>query len=121
MSEPIDFEVHQEEDVVSSRRVLGTAIGGVLIGALGVFFAGVIVASIGGLRPDAAGPGGPQPVPRTLSHVEQTPIRDFRVGLDLNEAQRAELDRWGWADRRAGIATIPIERAIDVAVAKESR
>jgi hypothetical protein len=31
------------------------------------------------------------------------------------EAQRARLDSYGWIDREAGIAHIPIERALDLA------
>ena len=37
---------------------------------------------------------------------------------DLRERQRRELESWGWVDRKAGIAKIPIDRAIDI-VAKE--
>jgi len=119
--EPIDFEVHQEEDVVSSAAVLRVAVTSVVIGAIGVFFGGVILAAATGtLRPSFAGPGGPKPVGRTLSEIEQTPVRDTRTGLDLRDAQERELRRWGWVDRRAGVATIPIERAIDVLVAEQN-
>jgi len=42
------------------------------------------------------------------------------VAWDLRDAQRRELAGWGWVDRDAGIARIPIDRAMDLVV-KESR
>jgi hypothetical protein len=42
------------------------------------------------------------------------------VAGDLRDAQRRELAGWGWGDRDAGIARIPIDRAMDLVV-KESR
>jgi hypothetical protein len=114
-----DFEVRQEEDRVSSPTLLRVAVVSLVVGAAGVFVAGLLlVASTGALRPDFAGREGPRGVPLSLSHIEQTPIWSARVGLDLREAQRRELETWGWADRKAGVATIPIDRAIDI-VAKE--
>jgi hypothetical protein len=111
------FDVHQEDDQVATRRVVHVALVGVLTGAVGVFCAGVIlVASTGALRPKLAGPDGTRPSTAQISKVEQTPIRDTRRGLDLREAQRSELERWSWIDRSAGVATIPIDTAIDIVV-----
>jgi hypothetical protein len=93
-----------------------------VVGAAGVFFAGAILATqVGALQPSNAGPRGPRRTPRTLSQVEQTPIWDTRVGLDLLEKQRRELDRWGWVDREAGVAKIPIDRAMDIVAREASR
>lgn len=119
---PPEFEVHQEEDLIATSKVTATAITGVLVGGAAVFVGGLIVAlTAGGLRPNAAGPGGTQPAPREISHIEQTPVRDTEDGIELRERQRRELGRWAWVDRDAGIATIPIESAIDVVVAEEGR
>lgn len=119
---PFDFEVHQEEDLVATRRILKVAIVSVVVGAVGVFFAGVIVAAgTGTLQPSFAGPRGPQPAAPQLSHVEQTPIRDTRRGIDLRNAQLRELDGWGWVDRKGGVAKIPIDQAMDIVVKEASR
>jgi hypothetical protein len=118
---PHDFEVHQEEDAVAVSRVMRVGVAAVVIGAIGVFFAGLSLAlRVGELKPSFAGPHGPQPAPSELSEVEQTPIWDTRRGEDLEAEQRHELDRWGWADRDAGVARIPIDRAMDLVV-RESR
>jgi hypothetical protein len=117
MSPVADFEVRQEEDVVASRSIVKVAVVGLLTGALGVLCAGIIlVASTGSLKPSFAGPKGQRPAESQISQVEQTPIRDSRRGLDLREAQKRELERWSWVDRRAGRVTIPIETAIDVVI-----
>jgi hypothetical protein len=117
-----DFEVHQGRDVVDVRAIAITAVVSFLVGGLGVFFAGVIlVATDGALRPSFAGPSGPRPVRRELSHVEQTMIEDTRTGIDLRERQRRELDGWGWVDRDAGVARIPIDRAIEIVAGRTSR
>lgn len=119
---PFDYEVHQEEDVVASRSLLKIYVVSILVGALGVFFAGVILAaSTGALQPSLAGPKGPQRASAQLSHVEQTPIRDSERGIDLRRAQLRDLAGWGWVDRKAGIAQIPIDEAIDVVVEESSR
>jgi hypothetical protein len=118
----LDFEVHQEEDLVASRRVLTVGVLAVVIGAVGVFFAGLIVAcDTGALQPSFAGPHGPRAARPQISHVEQTPIRDAERGVDLRNAQRRKLETWGWVDRDSGVATIPIETAIDIIVRETSR
>jgi hypothetical protein len=116
----LDFDVRQEADEVSTATLLRVGISSILIGALGIFFAGLtLVVTVGTLQPNEAGPRGPRPAPRTLSHIEQTPIWQSKAGIDLRDAQRRELESWGWVDRRAGVAKIPIERAMDI-VAKEA-
>ncbi|HEY4015167.1 MAG TPA: hypothetical protein VGM06_17610 [Polyangiaceae bacterium] len=117
----MSFQVRQEEDWIASRRIVGAALGWTLLGALGVVAAGLIlVATSGSLRPSAAGPTGPAPGGVRISGIEQTPIWDARDGLDLRARQRAELDAWGWADRDAGIARVPIGYAIDLVSAEDT-
>jgi hypothetical protein len=117
-----DFSVRQEEDRIASGSLIRVSIVSLVVGAAGVFFGGAILLSeVGALKPSAAGPHGPRPAPRALSEVEQTPIWNTRVGLDLRERQRRELDAWGWVDREAGIARIPIERAMDIVAREGSR
>jgi hypothetical protein len=49
--------------------------------------------------------------------VEFSPIWDTERGLTLEAQQRAALERVEWVDRDAGIARIPIERAMDLVIA----
>jgi hypothetical protein len=116
------FAVRQEADVVATRAILTVAIVAVIAASAAVGGAAALLCHVdGSLRPSAAGPGGPARPGRTISGVEQTPILDTAVGIDLRDRQRAELARWGWAKRDAGVATLPIDVAIDLVVEQEAR
>lgn len=53
-------------------------------------------------------------VPRQIAGINQTLILDDPTGEQLVEAQRRELDSYGWVDREAGLVRIPIERAMQL-------
>jgi hypothetical protein len=109
------FDVHQEEDVVPAGTIAFAGIVSSLVAVLAVIAAGAILfLNEGTLRPTEAGRDGPPPPSRTISGVEQTPILDTKVGIDLRVRQQAELQQWGWADRDAGIATIPLDLAMEI-------
>ena len=112
-----DFHPHQEEDLVPSGTLVRTAIVAVIVGAIGVFFAGlIVVAATGDIVPRVAGAAGTRAAPREIDEIEQTPIWRSQRGIDLRDAQRAELDRWGWANREHHIARIPIDEAMNLVV-----
>jgi len=116
VSSPADFPVQQEEDEVRGRAIAIAAAAALVVGGAGVAGAWLVLA-LG--APPQRPPVGP--APREIAHVEQTPIWVAKDGLDLRTQQRAELHAWGWVDRDAGVARIPIERAIDLEVERESR
>lgn len=122
MSEPLDFEVRQEPDSVASASLVRVAVTAVLVGAAGVFFAWVILRATGGLLgPEIAARHAVPAAPRSIARIEQEPIRDAHVGVDRSERQRRALRGWGWVDRAHGVATIPIDRAIDLVVQEDGR
>jgi hypothetical protein len=45
--------------------------------------------------------------------LQITPSQDLEM---MNEANRQELDSYGWVDRGSGLARIPIQRAMDIVV-----
>jgi hypothetical protein len=117
-----DFHPRQEEDLVRSRSIMRAAIASVVVGAIGVFFAGlVVIAATGSLVPRVTGPAGTQRATREIAEIEQTPIWRAQRGIDLRDAQRAELDRWGWVNREHHIARIPIDDAMTLVVQQESK
>jgi hypothetical protein len=110
-----EFAVHQESDEVATKSLVRVAIVSLIVAAVGVFFAGLlVVAGTGTLRPDFAGASGRRPAPRELSQIEQTPIWQSRTGIDMRRAQLRELSSWGWVDRKARVAKIPIDEAMDL-------
>ncbi|MBX3226603.1 MAG: hypothetical protein KIT84_31910 [Labilithrix sp.] len=94
-----------DPDHVATRPIARIALGSAL-----VFFASLGVAWA--LLPRATAET-PRPAPATIGSLETTPILDGDRGRQIASAQRAELDRWRWIDRDAGLAEMPIERAID--------
>jgi hypothetical protein len=113
------FQPRQEEDLVPSRRLVRIGVVSLVVGALGVVAAtALLLVCIGSVAPDMAAGKGPGPAPRTIAHVEQTPIWQTRAGEDLRAEQRRRLASWGWVDRDAGVARIPIDRAMDVVVGR---
>ncbi len=59
----------------------------------------------------------PAPAPRGT--VERTLVEAKARGWDERRAQRAELDGFGWTDRDAGIAHVPIDRAMDLWIERQ--
>lgn len=110
MSAP--FVVRQERDRLANRRLIATTLGSLGVFALAVAASGFL---LDGFREGRdLGPPAPSAAPTTLGTVEQGLLVGPPRGLDLRRDQRATLDRWGWVDRDAGIARIPIERAMDL-------
>ena len=118
MSSEHDTSAHprSQDDHVDARSVLLVGVGALLVFAL----AGL--SAIGYLRHRAAerpGPALPGEIGGTkIGLVEQQlfesgPLRGDRA----RAAQRARLEGAGWVDQRAGVAHIPIERAMALVVA----
>lgn len=95
------FPVRQEQDAVASRKVVATAIVAAIVGGVALFFAGFILSK----QATTVRPGTWE---RQAVAVPRADERD-------------RLNRYEWIDRDAGIAAIPIDRAIDLVVEKESR
>jgi len=109
------FVVRQERDALVSWK----------LGVIGAAAAAIFAASIGvsvwlpGPTPAARAPGrgaeaAPSSAPATIGTLEQRLILAAPRGLETKRRQRDELDRWGWVDRDAGLARIPVERAMDL-------
>ena len=112
-----EFTVHQEADVVPSRRLIRIVVGSILVGGIGVAAAAVLlVIGVGSVSPSFAGAGGPKAAPAKIGGLEQTPITTTHAAADATELGRRHLDEWGWVDRDAGTARIPVERAMSVVV-----
>jgi hypothetical protein len=116
-----DFVVRQEEDRIATPTISVIAVSTVVIGAIAVLLSGIMLTGIlGTLQPSAAGSRGVRAAGRDIADLEQTSIIDLEYGVDLGEQQRGQLHKYGWIERDAGIAAVPIERAID-RVVEEAR
>jgi hypothetical protein len=109
MTEP--QSVQQEPDLVPGRRLLLLAGSAVCVAALGVLVSWWMLSdsSASLLSPRAASRSA-----FVAGTPEQTPIETSERGLTLRAAQKQQLAAYGWVDRDAGVARIPIERAMDL-------
>jgi hypothetical protein len=108
----MSFPVIQEPDKVRARRLIGIGFAGVIITLVSLGIADALLASAG--RGRDQGTATPTQAPAEMGTIEQTLVLSTRRGIDLRNEQLEELERYGWADRDAGLAKIPIERAMDI-------
>lgn len=102
------------------RRIVdvGLATAGISIAA----FLVIVVLYRGLAKQEAALDPAPSPIPeanarpaRPEPHLQETPELDLAA---LRRAQQTELEGYAWVDRGAGLARIPIERAIELTLAR---
>lgn len=111
-------QVRSEEDRISTPKILVVGIAALLL----FFVASVVTAMYLRMR---QGERGPLPIPPELgkSKIGMVEQQLFDVALrgELDRGARLErLGSYGWIDRSAGVAHIPIDRAMDL-VAKGVR
>lgn len=68
----------------------------------------IVVVVVGALRFAGVLPGGPRPQPTPSSYTIQM----------LRPGEEQLLHSYGWIDQKAGIARIPVDRAIDIIAAR---
>ena len=99
--------LRQEVDHVDRRRV----VGGALLVSTGIALSiALTILLLRAYVPGNAAPTGVTPPP--VGTVERTLILATERGITERNAGRATLDRYGWVDRDAGIARIPIDQAM---------
>jgi hypothetical protein len=107
------FRVLQEKDAVRRRTITAVGAAGVIVTLVSIWISGLILSAETSGQPKAAKPSAPG---RQIGIVDQTLVEVENHGADVREAQRRELVRYGWADRDAGVAIIPVEKAMDLVV-----
>jgi hypothetical protein len=107
-----DFVVRQNPDVVDRRKITAVTVVSLAVIVVAVMVSWALLERW--RTTPATPPPPPRPPPATIAMLEQSLILDTRRGQVMREEQRAALQRFGWADRDAGVATIPIEIAIDM-------
>ena len=77
---------------------------------------GWLLWALSGGRPPRQGvvtPTVPAPIMSPAPHLQVASSRDYQ---EMRAAEEAQLHSYGWVDRQAGIAAIPIERAMELLV-----
>ncbi|MBX3200917.1 MAG: hypothetical protein KF894_22450 [Labilithrix sp.] len=108
-----DPAARQAPDVVDRRAIGRVTVASIAITAVALAVAWDLLAR---WRVDREVPA-PETAPETIGILDQTSITATRRGLDLRSRHQAELRTFGWVDRDAGLARIPIDDAIELYVA----
>lgn len=109
MSHPV-----QEEDRVATGKIVATAIISLLIFGVGVLWS----ISIQRNEMHSLVTQGPPPGPATegapeVGIVYQWTFATSHYANDKAEQTKGRLERYGWTDKKAQIAHIPIEQAME--------
>lgn len=96
----------QEKDRLPAKRIAGITVVTLTVATMSVVIAALLVRA----EASPARSGAPH-VPGTIDPTDFDHVHGVTDSVD---AQRQSLERWGWTDRDAGLAEIPIEDAIDL-------
>ena len=117
-----DFPVVVEREGVRARAVVKIGVMGVVvtIAAIGVSL-GILRAGEGSVRPRALAAGASvTAAPPVIGSIEQTLVGDHARGLAARAQDSARLEGYAWIDADAGVASIPIERAMELVVLRHA-
>ena len=113
-------EVAQAQQEMSWRWIIGVGVGSIAIFALATVWSTHI---LNATRAEMQ-PGGPPPIPKQVDQYEVGIVNLQVFALDQRAAQKRlqqmeRLRSYGWVDREAGLAHIPIDEAMKMYVADQ--
>jgi hypothetical protein len=106
-------EVIEEQQKMNWKVIIGVGVGSVVIFAIATVWSTHILNS----TKAEMQPAGPPPIPRQVNSYEVGIVNQRVFALDQRAAQKRlqqmeRLDSYGWVDRQAGLAHIPIDEAM---------
>jgi hypothetical protein len=106
-------EVIEEQQKMNWKVIIGVGVGSVVIFALATVWSTHILNS----TKAEMQPAGPLPIPRQVNSYEIGIVNQRVFALDQRAAQKRlqqmeRLESYGWVDRQAGLAHIPIDEAM---------
>ncbi len=115
-------EVAHAQQQMNWPWILGVGLGSVLIFALATVWSTHI---LNATRAEMQ-PGGPPPLPKGVDQYEVGIVNQRVFALDQRAAQKRlqqmeRLRSYGWVDREAGLAHIPIDEAVKMYLADQAK
>jgi hypothetical protein len=106
-------EVVEEQQKMNWKVIIGVGVGSVVIFAIATVWSTHILNS----TKAEMQPAGPPPIPRQVNSYEIGIVNQRVFALDQRAAQKRlqqmeRLESYGWVDRQAGMAHIPIDEAM---------
>jgi hypothetical protein len=112
----IPGEVRQEESGLPFRRLMGFLAASIVVTLASILAAAWLLPAFGGGFREYDEYDPPLPPPASKLGIYYDSIRDTADGVRRHEAERRALESYGWVDRERGIAHVPIDEAIDMAL-----
>jgi hypothetical protein len=111
-----------EDKNLPYRKIVGVGVGSVIVFALSIVWSTTILRA----SEKEMHPAGPPPVPPGVNQYEVGIVNQRMFSLDQRAAQKRlqqmdRLNRYGWIDRQAGVAHIPIDVAMEMMVQEQKR
>lgn len=115
-------DVAQAQQRMSWGWILGVGVGSILIFGVATVWSTYILNST---RAEMQ-PGGPPPLPKQVDQYEVGIVNQRVFALDQRAAQKRlqqmeRLRSFGWVDREAGVAHIPIDEAMKMYLAEQAK
>ena len=119
----IDSEIETRQIVEIGAWLFGTTIAAFVVGWLIYYGLGHLAnradrAAAGAAAPTAVPAAVPSPPAPALQAFGRDaagrPLQPENILLAFRKSEEERLSSWGWIDRQAGIARVPIERAIEM-------
>jgi predicted polyphosphate/ATP-dependent NAD kinase len=115
-------EVAHAQQQMNWPWILGVGLGSILIFAVATVWSTHI---LNATRAEMQ-PGGPPPLPKGVDQYEVGIVNQRVFALDQRAAQKRlqqmeRLRSYGWVDREAGLAHIPVEEAVKMYLADQAR
>jgi hypothetical protein len=115
-------EVAQAQQEMSWRWIIGVGVASIAIFALATVWSTHILNST---RAEMQ-PGGPPPIPKQVDQYEVgiVNLRVFAVDQRAAQKRLQQMERlrsYGWVDREAGLAHIPVDEAMKMYLAEQQR
>ncbi len=115
-------EVAHAQQQMNWKSIIGVGVGSIIIFAVATVWSTHILNSTRA----AMQPAGPPPVPRQVDEYEVGIVNQRVFALDQRAAQKRlqqieRLRSYGWVDREAGVAHIPIDEAMKMYLSEQAR
>jgi hypothetical protein len=115
MAEPQLESRRHEASVVDSRAIAWFTFSLAMLTVVSAVAAYLLMGGFHPPRPATTALPAQSSAPGATAILQPAPAGDLHA---YRRQKRAELERYGWADRKAGLAEIPIERAMQLMAAR---
>ena len=111
-----------EDKNLPYRKIVGVGLGAIVIFAVSIVWSTLLLRG----AEQEMHPSGPPPLPKGVNQYEVGIVNQRMFSLDQRAAQKrlqqmTRLNTYGWLDKQAGVAHIPVDVAMDMLVQEQKK